>query len=164
MQSHPIITFEERSRLCRCLNYTKLSFEASKDMAKNPRIPPRVAMEALISQQSKVPTIDYVAETPRVKPSQIYKEKTRNSFTQESKDMELNMDKMQWGVIELAKLHKEMNGHVSKLFLLDSARTSSSPRFCWISSSCVTLHLYQRYYSISGIVKSCNCNFILYLL
>ncbi|ESW03672.1 hypothetical protein PHAVU_011G032500 [Phaseolus vulgaris] len=130
LQSHPIITFEERSRLCRCLNYTKLSFEASKDMAKNPRIPPRVAMEALISQQSKVPTIDYVAETPRVKPSQIYKEKTRNSFTQESKDMELNMDKMQWGVIELAKLHKEMNGHVSKLFLLDSARTSSSPRFC----------------------------------
>jgi len=89
-------------------------------------------MQALISQQSKVPTIDYVAESPRVKPSQIvlYNKKTRNSFNQERKDMELNMDKMQWGVIQLAKLHKEMNGHVSKLFLLDPARSSSSPRFC----------------------------------
>ncbi|XP_014520109.1 BTB/POZ domain-containing protein At1g50280 [Vigna radiata var. radiata] len=132
LQSHPIITFEERSRLCRCLNYTKLTFEASKDLAKNPRIPPRVAMQALISQQSKVPTIDYVTESPRVKPSQLvlYNGKTRNSFTKEKKEMELNIDKMQWGVIELAKLHKEMNGHVSKLILLDPPRTSSSPRFC----------------------------------
>lgn len=135
LQSHPIITFEERSRLCRCLNYTKLTFEASKDLAKNPRIPPRVAMQALISQQSKVPTIDYVTESPRVKPSQLvlYNGKTRNSFTKEKKEMELSIDKMQWGVIELAKLHKEMNGHVSKLILLDPPRTSSSPRFCWVS-------------------------------
>ncbi|CAJ1933779.1 unnamed protein product [Sphenostylis stenocarpa] len=130
LESHPSITFEERSRLCRCLNYTKLSFEASKDLAKNPRIPPRVAMQALICQQSKVPTIDYVTESPRMKPSQIvlYNGNTRSSFSQEKKDTEINIEKMQWEVIELAKLHKEVN--VSKLLLLNHARASSSPKFC----------------------------------
>ncbi|TKY67703.1 BTB/POZ domain-containing protein [Spatholobus suberectus] len=136
LESHPIISFEERSRLCRCLNYSKLSFEASKDLAKNPRIPPRVAMQALISQQSKIPTSDFVSESPRMNPSQIvlYNEANRESFSQEKKDMKLNLERMQWGVIELEKLRKEMNGQVSKLFmhnvLLNPARASSSPRFC----------------------------------
>ncbi|XP_020215215.1 BTB/POZ domain-containing protein At1g50280 [Cajanus cajan] len=135
IESHPIITFEERSRLCRCLNYSKLSFEASKDLAKNPRIPPRVAMQALISQQSKIPTSDFVTESPRMKPSQIvlYNETNKDSFSQEKKDMRLNLERMQWGVIELEKLHK-MNGQVSKLLThhvsLNPARASSSPRFC----------------------------------
>lgn len=134
MQSHSTITFEERSRLCRCLNYSKLSFEASKDLAKNPRIPPRVAMQALISQQSKIPTSDVVTESPRMNASQIvlYNEKNRNSFSQEKQDVALNLEKMQWRVIELEKLRKEMNGQVSKLFapnvLLNPA--TSSPRFC----------------------------------
>ncbi|KAK7404365.1 hypothetical protein VNO78_05207 [Psophocarpus tetragonolobus] len=137
LESHPRMTFEERSRLCRCLNYSKLSFEASKDLAKNPRIPPRVAMQALISQQSKIPTSDFVIESPRMKKhSQIvlYNEANRESFSIQKKDMRLNLDKMQWGVIELAKLRTEMNGQVSQLFthnvLLNSAPASSSPRFC----------------------------------
>ena len=51
MQSHPTISLEERSRLCRCLNYEKLSLEAYKDLAKNPRVPPRLAVQALASQK-----------------------------------------------------------------------------------------------------------------
>jgi hypothetical protein len=35
LQPHPDIPFEERSRLCKCLNYGKLNFGASKDLAKN---------------------------------------------------------------------------------------------------------------------------------
>ncbi|KAK7407773.1 hypothetical protein VNO78_09843 [Psophocarpus tetragonolobus] len=62
LQSHPMLAFEERSRLCRCLNYYKLSFEACKDLAKNPRIPPMVAMQALISQQINIPSSDTAIE------------------------------------------------------------------------------------------------------
>ncbi|KAK1390270.1 BTB/POZ domain-containing protein [Heracleum sosnowskyi] len=50
LESHPCLSLEERSRLCRCLNYKKLSLEACKDLAKNPRVPPRVSVEALAAQ------------------------------------------------------------------------------------------------------------------
>ncbi|KAE8699034.1 BTB/POZ domain-containing protein [Hibiscus syriacus] len=54
LQSHPTLSFVDRSKLCRCLNYEKLTFEASKELAKNPRIPPNSSVQALICQQSKV--------------------------------------------------------------------------------------------------------------
>ncbi|KAI9169313.1 hypothetical protein LWI28_010591 [Acer negundo] len=50
LQSHPRLSLEERSKLCRCLNYEKLSLEACKELAKNPKIPPKITIEALISQ------------------------------------------------------------------------------------------------------------------
>lgn len=53
--SHPTLPLEERSTLCRCLNYDKLSLEACKDLAKSPRIPPRIAVKALASQGSGLP-------------------------------------------------------------------------------------------------------------
>ncbi|KAL8120463.1 BTB/POZ domain-containing protein At1g50280-like [Apium graveolens] len=52
LESHPCLSLEERSRLCRCLNYKKLSLEACKDLAKNPRVPPRVSVEALAAQSN----------------------------------------------------------------------------------------------------------------
>lgn len=135
MQSHPNVSFEEKSRLCRCLNYNKLSFEASKDLAKNPRIPPRIAMQALISQQSKIPTNDFAINSPRIKNSQLvlYNEASRDSFSQEKKHMKLNMERLQWKVVELEKVPKEMNGQISNLFsriLLNPARAGASPRYC----------------------------------
>ncbi|XP_027355485.1 BTB/POZ domain-containing protein At3g19850-like [Abrus precatorius] len=136
LESHPIITFEERSRLCRCLNYRKLSFEASKDLAKNPRIPPRIAMQALISQQSQISTSDFVLETQRKKSSQIvlYNEAKKDNFSEEKKDMRLNLERLQWRVVELEKLPKEMKGQGSKLFshnvLFNHEHARASPRFC----------------------------------
>ncbi|KAK2635766.1 hypothetical protein Ddye_030558 [Dipteronia dyeriana] len=53
LQSHPRLSLEERSKLCRCLNYEKLSLEACKELAKNHKIPPKITIEALISQHSK---------------------------------------------------------------------------------------------------------------
>lgn len=51
MQSHPALSLEDRSKLCRCLNYEKLTCETCRDLAKNPRIPPRVAVQALLVLQ-----------------------------------------------------------------------------------------------------------------
>ncbi|KAF7809374.1 pentatricopeptide repeat-containing protein [Senna tora] len=113
LESHPMITFEERSRLCRCLNYKKLSFGACKDLAKNPRIPPRIAMQALISQQTKIPSPSK-DESASMTPSQIVLYDT-DIFSQDKQDMRLNLERMQSRVVELEKLCREMKGQMSSL-------------------------------------------------
>ncbi|CAN1297679.1 BTB/POZ domain-containing protein At3g19850 [Linum perenne] len=52
LESHPTLSFEERSRICRCLDFERLSMEACKEIAKNPKIPPSVAVQALMSKRS----------------------------------------------------------------------------------------------------------------
>ncbi|KAG5014282.1 hypothetical protein GLYMA_09G281100v4 [Glycine max] len=116
LQSHPMLAFEERSRLCRCLNYNKLSFEVCKDLAKNPRIPPMIAMQALISQQTKIPSSDLIIEESEIiNPSQIilHYDKT-DSFLEEKEDMRQNLERMEWRVKELEILCKEMKVQMSR--------------------------------------------------
>ncbi|KAJ7954502.1 BTB/POZ domain-containing protein family [Quillaja saponaria] len=121
LESHPTLPFDERSRLCRCLNFQKLSLEASKDLAKNPRIPPRIAVQALLSQQSKIPTNQFVVERINL-----------DSFSEEKEDMTENLQRMKWRVVELEKLCREMKGKMSRLFghnvLNTTARTRVLPR------------------------------------
>lgn len=69
MQSHPCLSLEERSRLCRCLNYKKLSLEACKDLAKNPRVPPRVSIEALAAQSKLTNYGNSTYDSPALGPS-----------------------------------------------------------------------------------------------
>ncbi|KAK7310214.1 hypothetical protein RJT34_07578 [Clitoria ternatea] len=105
LQSHPRLAFEERSRLCRCLNYNKLSFEVCKDLAKNPKIPPRIAMQALISQQTIISTSD---ESQII----LYCNNT-DTFLEEKDGMRLNLEKMEKRVRELEKLCREMKVQMS---------------------------------------------------
>ncbi|CAK9138300.1 unnamed protein product [Ilex paraguariensis] len=114
LESHPTVSPEDRSRLCRCLNYKKLSLEACKDLAKNPRIPPRIAVEALAAQHSNITTQDYVYET--LNTSSTHSE----SSPEENEDMRLNLQRMQWRVVELEKLCRKMKGQMSR-----AAATSS---------------------------------------
>jgi hypothetical protein len=53
LQPHPDVPFEEKSSLCKYFNYGKLSFGVSKDLAKNPIMPPGVVMQTIISNQEK---------------------------------------------------------------------------------------------------------------
>ncbi|CAK8576789.1 unnamed protein product [Lathyrus sativus] len=135
LESHPNVPFEERSRLCKCLNYSKLSFGASKDLAKNHRIPPMVAMQALISQQTKIPTSNFVTESPRKSRSQIalYNEGKNDSFSQEKKHMKVNLEILKCKAVKVEKL-EEMNGQISNMFssnvLLTPARARALPRYC----------------------------------
>lgn len=69
MQSHPCLSVEERTRICRCLNFKKLSLEACKELAKNPRIPPRVAVEALAAQSRS--TSYRITDSPALDPSHL---------------------------------------------------------------------------------------------
>ncbi|KAJ9549217.1 hypothetical protein OSB04_021760 [Centaurea solstitialis] len=183
LESHPCLSLEERSRLCRCLNYEKLSLEACKDLAKNPRIPPRIAVQALVSQHSNIPNPDhqdysYVNDhdhghnhhhrhhhdqdhgTPLTKSSRelmvLYNKNDHFHF--ESADhgsvsssqyehdqqkevvddgvVKLNLQKMQWRVVELEKICREMKGQMSRMVKSDQGIISRSsngrplPRLC----------------------------------
>ncbi|KVH95754.1 BTB/POZ domain-containing protein At1g50280 [Cynara cardunculus var. scolymus] len=171
LESHPCLSLEERSRLCRCLNYEKLSLEACKDLAKNPRIPPRIAVQALMSQHSNIPSADqqdyYINDhdhdrsIPLTKSSRelmvLYNKNDHYNF--ESADhgsvsssryehdpqkevvedhgvVKLNLQKMQWRVVELEKVCREMKGQMSRMVKGDQGIMSRSsngrplPRLC----------------------------------
>ncbi|KAI3812350.1 hypothetical protein L1987_17057 [Smallanthus sonchifolius] len=172
LESHPCLSLEERSRLCRCLNYEKLSLEACKDLAKNPRIPPRIAVQALVSQHSNIPTVytndhhqdyyyinDHGHDTPLTKSSRelmvLYNNNgahdhlhidsadhsSRASSKYEDKELDdgvvkLNLQRMQWRVVELEKVCREMKGQMSRMVKGDRVMLSGSshgrplPRLC----------------------------------
>ncbi|KAJ0446498.1 putative BTB/POZ domain, NPH3 domain, NPH3/RPT2-like family protein [Helianthus annuus] len=175
LESHPCLSLEERSRLCRCLNYEKLSLEACKDLAKNPRIPPRIAVQALVSQHSNIPTVytndhhqdysyvinDHNHQTPLTKSSRElmvlynnngahdhlqydsadHSSRTSSRYDQADKELDdgvvkLNLQKMQWRVVELEKVCREMKGQMSKMVKGDRVMLSGSshgrplPRLC----------------------------------
>lgn len=124
LESHPMLSSEERATLCRCLNYEKLTLEACKDLAKNPRIPPGAAMQALVAQKSKLQiktdTADSSesARTPRGAASTTEDEADTASSTTPSLDVEkdelkLNLQKMQNRVRELEKVCLEMKSQMS---------------------------------------------------
>jgi hypothetical protein len=119
-QSHPSLSSEERSRICGCLNYEKLSLEVCKELAKKPRIPPGIAVQALISQQSKIGTKELVYGS---------------ILSEEKEDMTVNLERMQWRVVELEQVCREMKGQMSRLVRHNvltnvPGHTRSLPRLC----------------------------------
>ncbi|OIT22769.1 PREDICTED: BTB/POZ domain-containing protein At3g19850-like [Nicotiana attenuata] len=155
LESHPAFPLEERSRLCRCLNYDKLSLEACKDLAKNPRIPPRIAVQALASQGSnfvkekdtKKNNIKNPSSMKNSTQMDLYKKnKNESSSTNasdhhqsfspvddgedaESEHMRLNLQRMQWKVVELEKVCREMKGQMSRMVKTPS-HNRALPRLC----------------------------------
>ncbi|KAB5538549.1 hypothetical protein DKX38_016082 [Salix brachista] len=143
LQSHPTLSFEERSRLCGCLNYAKMSLEACKDLAKNPRIPPNIAVQALKLQHSKIPESDFSVsvkdiESPSMSSSSghmvLYNDNVER-LSQENREMKMNIQRMQWRVMELENACKEMKGRISKVVRHDVNITSGSAPYNYSSSS-----------------------------
>ncbi|KAL0336636.1 UNVERIFIED_CONTAM: BTB/POZ domain-containing protein [Sesamum radiatum] len=153
LQSHPCLSLEERSRLCRCLNYEKLSLEACKDLAKNPRIPPRIAVQALASQHSVIQAAEFVSEDHSSLSSNSYKcintssnnnnyqmvlyENNDNSSnlemessTDDKEDVKVNLERMQWRVVELEKVCRDMKGQMARMVKLTPQHTRPLPRLC----------------------------------
>ncbi|KAL6568870.1 hypothetical protein OROHE_003611 [Orobanche hederae] len=156
LESHPALSLEERSRLSRCLNYEKLSLEACKDLAKNPRIPPRIAVQALLaSQHSTIQTPDFVGDDSSSPGSKSRDIVVNNSDYQlvlcknegcnakstsdteksllEGEEMRVNLERMQWKVVELENVCREMKGQMAKVVKLGPQYNTTSwllPRLC----------------------------------
>lgn len=112
LEAHPNVSQEERTRLCRCLNYEKLSLEACKDLAKSPRIPPRIAMQALVAQQSKIHSKSIISNAPNMVDTDM---EDSSDTSEDKEEMKLNLHRMQFRVLELEKICKEMKGQMSKI-------------------------------------------------
>ncbi|KAG1361173.1 BTB/POZ domain-containing protein [Cocos nucifera] len=144
LESHPKLTSEERMRLCQCLNYEKLTLEACKDLAKNKRIPPGVAVQALVAQQSKLRIKGYMADgldpaaTPRLVGCTAGNEAQRISpeLVYNKEDLKLNLQRMQNRVMELEKVCRQMKGQMSKMARTQAINstyhhdTRGMPRLC----------------------------------
>ena len=121
MQSHPVLSLEERTTLCRCLNYEKLTLEACKDLAKNRRIPPGVAVQALASQQCKLhisdPSTCSQSQTPRRRVARraTHSVDLGGGDDDEKELLRLNLQRMQSRVVELERACKEMKGQMSRM-------------------------------------------------
>ncbi|XP_022146315.1 BTB/POZ domain-containing protein At3g19850-like isoform X2 [Momordica charantia] len=123
LESHLNLSMEERSTLCRCLNHEKLSLETCRALAKNPRVPPRIAVEALkcqargggcSSEEEDDRSSGYYSECQRVLSSSSIESEGCSSGTGRE-DMKLNLQKMQWRVVELEKVCREMRSNMSSL-------------------------------------------------
>ncbi|CAA7048368.1 unnamed protein product [Microthlaspi erraticum] len=61
LQSHPNLTPQDRTKICRCLNYKKLTMQTCRQLARNPKISPDIAVQALKSkcdnQANKIPDV-----------------------------------------------------------------------------------------------------------
>ncbi|MQL93960.1 hypothetical protein Taro_026612 [Colocasia esculenta] len=53
-QAHPTLTEHERKRLCRVMEYQKLSIDAYMHAAQNEQLPLRVVVQVLFSEQVKI--------------------------------------------------------------------------------------------------------------
>jgi len=137
MQSHPVLSLEERTTLCRCLNYEKLTLEACKDLAKNRRIPPGVAVQALALQQCKLhisepgpgaaapatkerrpnPSACSQSQTPRRRVARraTHSVDLGGGDDDEKELLWLNLQRMQSRVVELERACKEMKGQMSRM-------------------------------------------------
>ncbi|XP_026408101.1 BTB/POZ domain-containing protein At3g19850-like [Papaver somniferum] len=138
LEAHPTLSVEEKSRLCECLNYEKLTLEACKDLAKNIRVPPRVSIQALISQQASKVSIKTTlqdnliqSETQMMilcpKKQASDNERFRES-TLEKDELKLNLQRMQWRVMELEKSCREMKNQMSEIKMKNQVIISSPVR------------------------------------
>ncbi|KAF8081636.1 hypothetical protein N665_0873s0009 [Sinapis alba] len=145
LESHPNLSSEDRTKLCRCLNYKKLTLETCKQLAKNPKIPPNIAVQALKSQQLSNETL------PHSREDKIKLNKTRNSrkYVKEKPilvrlkgfeisdklvdgfedDIRMNLEKRHWNSETVCKEKK--SEVVSRLVRHGHTHSSSNfPRLC----------------------------------
>ncbi|KAF7012251.1 hypothetical protein CFC21_026459 [Triticum aestivum] len=100
--SHAELTVEERATLCRCLNYEKLTLEACKELARNRRIPPRIAVQALSLQR---PLNAHQSPLSSPTPKRVVSDDEKEKET-----LRMNLRRMQGRVAELEMVCKEMRG------------------------------------------------------
>lgn len=140
LQSHPSLSFEGRSRLCRCLNYKKLSLEACKDLAMNPRIPPTIAVQALASQHPATNQTDdqFVSDGSSINCNSMetamndyqlvpYKNKDEDDGSKSDTETNVSLERMQWRVVELEKVCREMKGQMARMVKLAPHQHNSRP-------------------------------------
>ncbi|KAK1280209.1 BTB/POZ domain-containing protein [Acorus gramineus] len=145
LEVHGGLSEEEKTKICSALNHEKLSSEACKHLAQNAKFPSRIAIQALVSQQTKLKSllkdtgvfnplygkVPVKGEENEGQQIVLYAEKL--DISMENEKLKANLQGMQWRVMELEKLCKKMHAQMTKMRKNKSTYHSgarSLPRLC----------------------------------
>lgn len=154
LEVHPQLSKDERIKICCGLNYEKLSPQACLHLSKNTKFPSKSAVQALISQQSKLKNLLLTTATPISTPyndslcgssgsSQKGKKEKSNEqvvlyagnfdIQPANEKMKEHLQGMQWRVMELEKVCKKMQTQMAKMTKSKASGYSygkSLPKLC----------------------------------
>ncbi|KAF8414056.1 hypothetical protein HHK36_002055 [Tetracentron sinense] len=152
LEVHAGLSEEEKMKVCCALNYEKLSIEACKHVAQNPKFPSRTAVQALISQQSKLKSLlqdtnhlksfddspcSYIEKGSKGKKEeegeQIVLYAKKLDLSMENEKLRANLQGMQWRVMELEKVCRKMQTQMTKIMKSRPSGPSNSrslPKLC----------------------------------
>ncbi|PKU72466.1 BTB/POZ domain-containing protein At3g22104 [Dendrobium catenatum] len=141
---HNRLTEAEKMKICCSINYAKLSLQSCKHLAQNPKFPPRTAVQALLSQQSKLKGLlqdsnnfkSFDSEQKQSKDGDqtlLYGKKLDPDPLMENEKLKAHLKGMQWRVIELEKACRKMQNQMAKMVKSKTSSPTCSrplPRLC----------------------------------
>ncbi|KAG8081576.1 hypothetical protein GUJ93_ZPchr0209g38055 [Zizania palustris] len=132
-QVHTRLTDEEKMKICKGINYEKLSPECCKHLARNTSFPTRAAVQALASQHTVLKNLLRGVPDQQLKPvattsddgddhgdlgggaDQVVLYARRLDLSLESQNLKSLLDGMHWRVMELEKVCSRMKTQMSKM-------------------------------------------------
>ncbi|XP_004513543.1 BTB/POZ domain-containing protein At3g22104 isoform X2 [Cicer arietinum] len=154
LEVHTQLSQEEKLKICCGLNYEKLSPQACLHLSKNKKFPSKSAVQALISEQSKLKNLLHATTTPISTPyneslcgSSSASQKGKKDKTSEqlvlyagnfdiqpdNEKLRAHLQGMQWRVMELEKICRKMQTQMAKMTKSKASGHSyakSLPKLC----------------------------------
>ncbi|KAK3188183.1 hypothetical protein Dsin_027744 [Dipteronia sinensis] len=136
LEVHTGLSREEKMRVCRALNYEKLSTDALKHLALNSKFPSRLAVQSFnINQQFKINSLLSNTHDSLDVKQYLYAKKKLNLSTETTvKFEELQLQGMQWRVVQVEKICRimqtQMGNIVTKPRLSSSGNARYLPKLC----------------------------------
>nr|GMD04534.1 BTB/POZ domain-containing protein At3g22104 [Ipomoea batatas] len=147
LEVHSGLPEEEKMTICCELNYEKLSTEARNHLAQNNKFPSKSAVQALISQQSKLKSL--LQKTNQDSPCRFQRTESLKKDDQgceqivlyarkldlstQNDNLRAHLQGMQWRVMELERVCRKMQIQMTKIMksrLTSQTNPRSLPRLC----------------------------------
>ncbi|XP_058096796.1 BTB/POZ domain-containing protein DOT3 isoform X2 [Magnolia sinica] len=125
LKTHPSLTEHERRRLCRVMDCEKLSLDACLHAAQNERLPLRIVVQVLFTEQVKMRV---AIKGKDLIPSEAFSEQesSRSSTKKEIKSLKAEIEKMKGMLSELQRDYVELQQEFDKLNSQKSVKGWSS--------------------------------------
>ena len=123
-------------KICCAINHEKLSSESCKHLAQNSKFPSRTAIQALVSQHSKLKNL--LKDTNNLRSLSNGKQFDNNEqiilyakkldLSVENEKLRANLQGMQWKLMELEKVCRKMQVQMAKMTKNKASSHRSSSR------------------------------------
>ncbi|KAJ6802964.1 BTB/POZ domain-containing protein-like [Iris pallida] len=142
LEVHGRLSEEEKMKICRAINYEKLSVESCRHLAQNRKFPSRTAIQALVSQQSKLRSLLKEGNSLRSsgcregradRGEQMVLYAKKADLSGENEKLRANLRGMQWRVTELEKVCRSMQSQMSRVTkrkVASHGGSRSLPKLC----------------------------------